>query len=246
MSDVILTKVAKRQNLTTDAAELQSELGRSVKVLRNQLGITQEELAWRANLHRTYIADIERGGRNITLRNIANLAKALEVTVANLLSLPGEAGQSGSDAELGEVLLVEDEPADVELTLRAFARARLRNPIRVARDGAEALELLLGLGAPPVDPAATTGARREPALVLLDLKLPKVSGLEVLQRLKADEHARAIPVVVLTSSHQDRTIQECARLGAVNYILKPLDFEGLSRVTPSLSLAWALLKSPSL
>lgn len=241
-----MTKVAKRQNLTADAAELQSGLGRSVKVLRNQLGITQEELAWRANLHRTYIADIERGGRNITLRNIANLAKALEVTVASLLSLPGDPGRSGSDAALGEVLLVEDEPADVELTLRAFARARLRNPVRVARDGAEALEMLFGPTDAPADPAAPAAPRREPALVLLDLKLPKVSGLEVLQRLKSDERARAIPVVVLTSSHQDRTIQECARLGAANYILKPLDFEGLSRVTPSLSLAWALLKSPSL
>ncbi len=238
-----MTKVAKRQNLTQDAAELQSGLGRTVKVLRNQLGITQEELAWRANLHRTYIADIERGGRNITLRNIASLAKALEVTVAGLLSGPGgNTGVTASDM-MGEVLLVEDEPSDVELTLRAFARARLHNPVRVARDGAEALDLLLGL--PPPESATEIKPRSQPALVLLDLKLPKVSGLEVLQRLKADEATRAIPVVVLTSSHQDRMIQECARLGAANYIIKPVDFEGLSRVTPSLSLAWALLKSPS-
>jgi len=237
-----MTKVAKRQNLTTDAAELQSEFGRTVKSLRNQLGITQEELAWRANLHRTYIADIERGGRNITLRNIANLAKALEVTIAGLLG--GSCGCEGAESvdSLGEVLLVEDEPSDIELTLRAFARARLRNPVKVARDGAEAIECLFGPEA--AGPAADGSAPRRPALVLLDLKLPKISGLEVLQRLKADAATRNIPVVVLTSSHQDRTIQECARLGAANYIIKPVDFESLSRVTPGLSLAWALLRSP--
>jgi CheY-like chemotaxis protein/DNA-binding XRE family transcriptional regulator len=208
------------------------------------LGITQEELAWRADLHRTYIADIERGGRNVTLRSVAQLAEALQVSVASLLTAaaaPAGAAERGrgnvlSEPGIGEVLLVEDDPADVELTLRAFGRAKFVNPVNVVHDGAEALEFLFG-GADE----RKGGPRRLPQLVLLDLQLPKVDGLEVLRRIKASARTKQIPVVVLTSSHRDENIIACARLGAENYIIKPVSFDNFCKVAARLMLRWALL-----
>jgi len=218
-------------------------LGRAVQNYRQVLGLTQEELAWRANLHRSYVADIERGGRNVTLRIITSLAQALEVSVGGLLfSTDSSAGlvPDGSDRAsrpaVGEILLVEDNPQDAELAVLAFKRAKFINPVRVARDGQEALDLLLGTGKPR--PRKTPHL---PQLVLLDLNLPKVTGLEVLRRIKDDPRTRGIPVVILTVSRHDRNIIACARLGAANYIIKPVGFESLIRVTPQLNLRWALL-----
>lgn len=212
-----------------DVTEFQANLGKAIKAQRHRLGVTQEELAWRADLHRSYIADIERGGRNLTLGSIMNLAAALQVSVASLLARPGDL-PDGSAA--GEVLLVEDDPVDAELTLRAFKRAKFSNPVTVLRDGAAALDYLLGASRP--------AARHLPLLVLLDLNLPKVSGLEVLRRIKADEHTRHIPVVVLTASKDDKSILDCAGLGAVQYIIKPVEFEKFSQVSPRLDLHWTL------
>jgi len=219
-------------------------LGLAVKNYRQALGLTQEELAWRANLHRSYVADIERGGRNVTLRIITSLAQALQVSVGGLLfSADGSAGfavnsssESRSQPGGGEILLVEDNPQDVELTLLAFKRAKFINPVRVATDGQEALDLLLGTGACKSQMTCLL-----PHLILLDLNLPKVAGIEVLRRLKADSRTRNIPVVILTVSRQDRNILACARLGAKNYIIKPVEFESLVQVTPLLDLRWVLL-----
>ncbi len=207
----------------------ETQLGNVVRICRAHLGITQEELAWRANMHRSYIADIERGGRNITLRSITNLAKALQIPVERLLS------DEPAGVELGEILIVEDNAADAELVLRSFRRAGIANPVRVARDGDEALERLLGGG-------RSAKSKPPPQLILLDLKLPTLSGVEVLRRIKADARTRDIPVVVLTASRQDLAIIECGRLGAENYILKPVNFEKLSELTPAMKLRWALLR----
>ncbi len=124
-----------------------AHLGAMVRQYRNRLGLTQEELAWRADIHRSYVADIERGGRNITLRSVASLAKALQISLGMLfVSTDDAAGLTGTNGGLTheqttrDILLVEDNPADVELTLRAFRRAKLANPIKIARDGEEALE----------------------------------------------------------------------------------------------------------
>jgi len=225
--------VPKKQERPRGDGAFQASLGAAVRTFRQGLGITQEELAWRARMHRTYVADIERGARNLTLRSVAGLAAALEVSLAHLLgSATAEHPPGGrEDASLGEILLVEDDPRDAELTLRAFRRARLTNPVRVARDGAEALEILL----PP------DGAAAPPELVLLDLNLPKVGGLEVLRRLREDPRTRELPVVVLTVSQQDGDIAACRRLGVETYIVKPVEFVNLCRVTPNLSLDWALL-----
>ncbi|MCX6955883.1 MAG: response regulator [Verrucomicrobia bacterium] len=239
--------VAKRQpgsKSSKGVISLQAKLGATVRLWRNRLGITQEELAWRSDLHRTYIADIERGGRNITLRSIEQLALALEVSVHSLLasaesegnSAAAKKGRKAAAKAMGEVLLVEDNAADVDLALRAFKRAKFVNPVKVVRDGAEALDYLLGTGQ-----FGSRGPMALPQLVLLDLLLPKVSGLEVLRRMKENALTRSVPVVVLSGSHQDENIIECGRLGAENYIIKPLSFDSFCKVTTRLSLRWALL-----
>ena len=135
-----------------------------------------------------------------------------------------------------EILLVEDRDEDAEMTTRALRKSHLANQLRRVRDGAEALELLLG------GPACAGGAAAiTPRLVLLDLKLPKVSGLEVLARLKCDERTRAIPVVVLTSSRQEQDLVESYRLGVNSYIVKPVDFDQFLEAVRQLGLYWLLL-----
>ena len=131
-----------------------------------------------------------------------------------------------------EILLVEDSSADVELTLRALSQHNLANHVQVARDGAEAIEFL-------------QGSNRSPKVVLLDLKLPKVSGLDVLRRIKDDERTKRIPVVVLTSSREEPDIAEAYRLGANSYIVKPVDFEDFVRAVSDAGLYWLLLNQPS-
>lgn len=209
----------------------------AVKVERRRLGLTQEELAWRADMHRTYLADIERGARNVTLRSVMNLAQALQVSVASLLADPesARAGRAGA-ARPGEILLVEDEAADAELTLRAFRRAGIRNPVKLVREGQQALDYLHCRG---------RFARRRrvlPELVLLDLHLPDMSGRDVLRAMNADSKIRHVPVVILTVSREDGNIIACARLGARDYIIKPVGIDSFSKVTPKLNLQWTLVR----
>jgi two-component system response regulator len=126
------------------------------------------------------------------------------------------------------ILLVEDNADDEQLTLRAMRQSEVPNLIRVARDGAEALDQLFGEHA----------GNRQPDLVLLDLKLPKVSGLEVLKRIRSEEKTRGLPVVVLTSSDEERDIVESYNLGANSYIRKPVDFDEFIDAVRQLGLYW--------
>jgi len=135
-----------------------------------------------------------------------------------------------------EILLVEDDPNDVELTLRAFRARNLANQVFVARDGAEALAFFFGEETHPLRDIGVM-----PRVVLLDLKLPKVGGLEVLRRLKADPRTRSLPVVVLTSSQEEPDIAAAYRLGANSYIVKPVDFESFARAVSEVGLYWLLL-----
>lgn len=138
-----------------------------------------------------------------------------------------------------EILLVEDNPSDVRLALHALRRHNLANHIQVVRDGAEALDFLFCTGA-----YAQRNITQRPRVILLDLKLPLVSGLEVLQRVKADPRTCTIPVVVLTSSREDRDIVESYRLGVNSYITKPVDFEQFTEAVRTLGMYWVLLNQP--
>lgn len=215
--------------------DLKTLLGMAIKTQRTSLGISQEELAYRASLHRTYVSDLERGVRNPSVDSIEKLARALQLSVSALFEQANN-NDDGANQTV-EILLVQDNPRDVELTKRSFTQARITNPIHVVHDGAEALDFLFGTG-----PYATRGGASHPQVVLLDLNLPRVGGLEVLRRLKADERTRDIPVIILTASTRDRDIGECRRLGAENYIVKPVGFHNFSEVTARLSLGWMLIK----
>ena len=138
-----------------------------------------------------------------------------------------------------EILLVEDSPHDVELTLHALRRNNVTNHIEVARDGAEALEFIFATGA-----HADRDVANGPKVILLDLKLPKVDGLEVLRQIKGDARTRDFPVVVLTSSREAPDIAEAYRLGANSYIVKPVDFEQFVAAVRDLGLYWVLLNEP--
>ena len=131
------------------------------------------------------------------------------------------------------ILLVEDNADDVALTQRAFRKAQIPNGLVVARDGEEALDMLLG--PTPISPS----------VVLLDLRMPRIGGLEVLKRLRADPRTKLLPVVVLTSSAEQRDIVESYGLGANSYIRKPVDFEQFVRAVEQLSLYWLLLNEPA-
>jgi two-component system response regulator len=142
-------------------------------------------------------------------------------------------------ANVMEILLVEDNPHDLELTLRALQKANISNSIEVARDGAEALDLIFCEG-------VHAGRKIEdgPKVILLDLKLPKVDGLEVLRRVKTDPRTRATPVVVLTSSKEQRDVVESYNLGVNSYIVKPVNFERFAEAVKELGFYWLLLNQP--
>jgi two-component system response regulator len=138
-----------------------------------------------------------------------------------------------------EILLVEDNLEDLELTQRALRKANLTNYIHVARDGADALEFLLCEG-------AHAGRKIEdgPKVILLDLKLPKIDGLQVLKRIKSDPRTRAIPVVVLTSSKEQNDVVESYHLGVNSYIVKPVNFERFAAAVRDVGMYWLLLNHP--
>jgi len=135
-----------------------------------------------------------------------------------------------------EILLVEDNPSDIELTLRAFKKNNITNTVYVVKDGAEALDFIFATGN-----YTERDINHIPKVILLDLKLPKVDGIEVLRRVKSDERTKTIPVVVLTSSREERDMVESYKLGANSYITKPVDFNKFAKITSDLGYYWILV-----
>jgi CheY-like chemotaxis protein len=136
---------------------------------------------------------------------------------------------------LKSILLVEDDPKDVELTLSAFGEYNLANDVAVARDGVEALDYLFCRG------AFADRSSGNPVVILLDLKMPKLGGIQVLQQLKADKKLKFIPVVVLTSSRESRDLKECYKLGVNSYVVKPVRFNEFIKAVKLIGVYWALI-----
>ena len=139
---------------------------------------------------------------------------------------------------LGRILLVEDDPKDVELTLTALEEYNLANEVIVTRDGEEALDYVYRRG------TFSTRSNDNPAVLLLDLKLPRVDGLEVLQQIKSDQKLRMIPVVVLTSSREERDMVASYRMGVNAYVVKPVDFHEFVNAIKELGIFWAIVNEP--
>jgi CheY-like chemotaxis protein len=139
---------------------------------------------------------------------------------------------------LGRILIVEDDPKDVELTMTALADYNLANEVVVARDGQQALDYLYSRG------EFSTRSTDNPAVMLLDLKLPKVDGLEVLQQIKSDERLKMIPVVVLTSSNEEKDMMRSYSLGVNAYVVKPVDFHEFINAVKELGVFWAVINEP--
>ncbi|MGD0429781.1 MAG: response regulator [Acetobacteraceae bacterium] len=139
---------------------------------------------------------------------------------------------------LARILIVEDDPNDVELTLTALADYNLANEVVITRDGQQALDFLYRRG------EFSTRSGDNPAVILLDLKLPKVGGLEVLQQIKSDEALKMIPVVVLTSSHEEKDMVKSYSLGVNAYVVKPVDFHEFVNAVKELGVFWAVVNEP--
>lgn len=139
-----------------------------------------------------------------------------------------------------QILLVEDNPSDAEMTIRALKKSNIANIIIHLNDGVEALDFIYGNGA-----FAGRDLSLQPRLILLDLKMPRIDGMEVLERLKGDEKTKSIPIVVLTSSNEDPDIERCYQLGVNSYIVKPVGFDNFSKIIGELGFYWMLInKSP--
>jgi len=143
------------------------------------------------------------------------------------------------NSDIIDILLVEDNPRDAELTTRAIKKHNLANPVHVVEDGAEALDFIFCRGA-----YADREPSRLPKVIFLDLKLPKLSGLEVLKAIKSEERTRFIPVVVVTSSREDPDIKAAYALGANSYVVKPVNFDAFIEAMSSLGLYWLLVNQP--
>jgi len=224
-----------------ETQDVRKIFGSELRRRRKELGLSQEEFGERANLHRTYVSDVEAGKRNPSLQSMQRLASAVGTSIGSVFgAMEGilEEGTGKPADGVVDILLVENDANDAEVTIGAFKKAGLTNRVEVARDGSEALDFLFGGGK-----YANRQPNNRPQLVLLNLQLPRTGGLEVLRRLKSDENTRSIPVIILTGSRKDDDLQQALKLGADAYMPKPVDFESLSRITPKMSFNWALIKN---
>ena len=201
--------------------------GLAVKNLRLEKQMSQEELANRCGLHRTYISDIETGNRNVSLNNITKIARAIGIPLHEMFASVERFSRNGKkpitfhspspnrSKQPIEILLVEDDQNFIELILHELQQANINNNITIVRNGEEAIQYLFvkGMNAHPVPPSLR--------LVLLDLTLPLINGIDVLKRIRQEKSTKKIPVVVMTSSTSISDMEQCKKLDVEGYLTKP-------------------------
>lgn len=218
-------------------ADSKTRFGAAVRAQRKRLGISQEELAGRAGLHRTYVADVERGARNLSLASIEKLAQGLEVPIPELFAQ--SAGFTKREPSgLVDILLVESDLQEAERIMGAFEAVNLTNRVHVVRDGAEAMEFISHSGR-----YARRHMEDRPQVILLNLDLTGMSGLEFLRTVKGSRQTRAIPVVILAGAERGQDVAASLRMGAEACLAKPIDFKRFATVVPQLRMNWALLRN---
>lgn len=215
--------------------DVKAVFGRTIRKQRSGLGMSQEELADRAGLHRTYISDVERGTRNLSLENIAKLAEALQISVASLFDRPLDGTRNETPVE---ILLVEDDAKDAEHAHKAFAKANMANPLHVVGDGRAAVDFVLARGR-----YAESRRDRIPGLVLLKLDLPKMPGVDVIRRLRTNALTQSIPIVIVGNARDQKRMTQCEPFGVEKFLSKPLDLRQLCAITLPLRFEWALVKA---
>lgn len=224
---------------------MKSTFGASVKLRRNQLGFSQERLAERSDLHRTYISDVEHGRRNISIETMEKLAAALDISVVELFLGPGisngkfpDASNDGGTLSFAlEILLVSGSQSEAKKLAGAFAAARISNPIFVVDNVPGALAYVFRQG---------SYARRQPGkppdLVLLDTNFPETDLVDFLRGIKSDKKTAPIPVALLVKSAHDRILKKCKNSGVETHVVKPIGFQSLRRLVEQLNLNWQLFK----
>lgn len=218
------------------ADTLLAALSRILRVRREYLSMSQEELSNRSGLHRTYISDVERGSRNPSIKSLAQLAAALQTSVSELLAAT-EAEGALQTSPL-EILLVEDHQADVHLITTAIKQAKVPCRVSVAKDGEEALSYLHRTGQWSEAP--------RPELVLLDLNLPRKSGYDVLSEMKSTQRLLDIPVIILSTSESDQDVVRTYKMHANCFISKPLDPDEFFQVVAQTMEFWfTIVKRPT-
>jgi two-component system response regulator len=228
--------------------ETLSRFGSAVRSHRKRLGLSQEDLADRSGLHRTYITDVERGVRNVTMESISRLVRALDVPFTQIFGImegkqPGWqlAGEHTTSPERVsvrpvEILLVEGNRKHADGIARSLKQHGVTNRVSVVYSGEAALRRLYDGASPPgSDPPIL------PDIILLDITLSEINALEVLRRLRADGRTRAIPVVVLIPSGSDQDYSETTKLGVTFSINKPVDFCEFSTLMPKMGFQWVLM-----
>jgi CheY-like chemotaxis protein/DNA-binding XRE family transcriptional regulator len=222
--------------------------GMVVREFRKERRMSQEELANRSGLHRTYITDIERGTRNVSLKNITRIAEAIGIGLPEMFArfevlskqesaAPDDAAALSYRRKPVEILLVEDDENFIELTVHALERWNISNTVHVVRNGADALEFLFE--------HSPSNEQRvpNPKVILLDLNIPLVDGFEVLERIRNNPKTKEIPVVVLTSSSGEADKARCSALGVDEFLTKPINAELFSSVMRRLGFHLLLLEA---
>ncbi len=233
-----------------DTTPILLHFGLVVKELRRERSLSQEELANRSDLHRTYITDIEHGSRNVSIKNILKIANAIGVSLHELFSRVERYSQSGltlvsqhlpneklHQRNPVEILLVEDDQSYIELTLHELQKARISNPIYIVRNGEEALQFLFRGNATEHEDV------QSPKVILLDLNIPLINGFDLLEHIRKNKKTKDIPVVIITSSTSEVDKERCKRLGVEVYLTKPINMTDFEEIMSKFGFHWLLLEN---